>query len=281
MVTTESNGKLAKPQTAAIAKAQQGGGVAGLLQRMAPEMAKALPKHLTAERMARVALTAVRMNPDLAVCSQASLAACIMVAAQLGLEPNTPLGHAYLIPRNNAKTGGKECTILIGYQGLLDLARRNGAVEKIWCYPVFQGDEFSLELGLKPSLNHVPMGEEDPAKLTHVYACAKLKGADDPVFVVVTRKQIEAARARGGNRSYSPWATDFVAMALKTAIRRLMKWVPQSLEVASVVAAEEAVERGQSQSAALAPLVADTVERLDYQMPEQAELADDAEVDNG
>lgn len=278
MVTTATNGKIQRtePAAAAIQKAPVGDSVADLLRRMEPEMKRALPKHLTAERMARVALTAVRMNRDLALCSQASLAACIMTAAQLGLEPNTPLQHSYLIPRNSKE--GKQCTILIGYQGLLELARRSGAVEKIWAYPVYDGDDFHVEYGLHPTLRHVPCGEEHDSKLTHVYACAKLKDSPEPIFVVVTRKQIEATRARSASGSSGPWKTDLVPMALKTGIRRLMKWVPQSLEMASVISAEEAAERGESQSAALAPIVGDAVERLDYSMPDATGLLDDDSV---
>jgi recombination protein RecT len=108
-------------------------------------------------------------------------------------------------------------------------------------YPVFEGDTFDYRLGLEPTLVHVPDpdGEENPETLTHVYAIAKVNG--EPQFVVLTRKQIDRARAvsKTGTRRDSPWSTWYVEMALKTAIRRLCKYLPQTVELAHAQQVEE------------------------------------------
>ena len=194
------------------------------------QIAVALPKHLPPDRMVRVALTALRTVPKLAQCSQVSFAGAIMTLAQLGLEPNTPLGHAYLIPRNDKKRG-LEVTVIIGYQGYLELARRSGLVKSIYAHDVCEGDAFEYELGLHPRLYHVPCGEGKT--LTHAYAVAKIEGGD-PVFSVLTLAEIEARRKRGASgQGYStPWDSDYAAMAMKSAVRALWPWLPKSAEMA-------------------------------------------------
>lgn len=192
------------------------------------QLAAALPKHMTPERMARLALTALRTTPKLAECSQMSFAGEIMKLAQLGLEPNTPLGHAYLIPRNNRRAGGTECTTVIGYQGYIELARRAGTL--VYAHVVYEGDIFEFELGLTPKLRHVPMGKTDT--ITHAYAVARPKGSE-PIFEVLPLGRIEERRKRGasGSGSKTPWDTDYAAMARKTAIRAIWYALPKSTEM--------------------------------------------------
>jgi recombination protein RecT len=251
--------------------------LAGLLKQLEPQMALALPKHLNGERMARLALTALRTTRDLASCTPESFAASIMACAALGLEPNTQLGLAYLIPRRNSRNGGKmECTMQIGYQGMLDLARRSGLTASIQAFPVFLGDEFRYSLGLEPTLYHVPCGEDDSAKLTHAYGVCRIKEAD-PVFVVLTRKQIEARRSRGGAGSgFSPWKTDYVPMAQKTAIRALFTWMPRSAEMARAEAIEVAQETGRSVIAELPEQAAAALLGVGIQ-----DVTDDGEIVDG
>ncbi len=240
-------------QTGQIVKAPKdaASNLAGLIEKMRPEMARALPRHVTPDRMARIVLTAVRTNPKLAECSPSSFLGCVMSLAQLGLEPNTPLQHAYLIPRNmkNAATGRKEmqCTMLIGYQGMLDLARRSGQVTGIYAYAVRQGDEFAYQLGTEPFVKHVP--SEDPDRegkpITHVYAVARIRHGE-PSFVVLTAAQVNARRNRSMAKNDGPWQTDPEAMTLKTGIRALWPWLPKSAEMARAEALEVAVDTGRS-----------------------------------
>lgn len=240
--------KLATTSTGEVQRAAKPAAtLVGLLEQLKPEMARALPKHLNGDRMARLALTALRTTRDLAACTPESFAASIMGCAALGLEPNTQLGLAYLIPRRNH--GKLECTMQIGYQGQLDLARRSGMVASIQAFPVFSGDDFRYSFGINPTLHHVPCGEDDPSKLTHCYAVCRLKDpGSDPVFVVLNRKQIDKRRDRGGagSSSFSPWKTDYVAMAQKSAVRALFAWMPRSAEMATAVAVETAQETGRS-----------------------------------
>jgi recombination protein RecT len=226
-----------------IIKSTDPNGLVVLLKKMAPAMASALPRHMNADRMSRVALTALRTTPALASCTPASFLGSILQASQLGLEVNTPLGQAYLIPY------GTTCQLIIGYQGMLDLARRSGLVSAIYAFAVYDGDEFRYELGLTPTVRHVPADVSHDAKsLTHVYAVAKLKDGE-PIFTVLTRAEVERFRSRSMAKNSGPWVTDYEAMALKTSVRRLFRWLPKSAEMAMSVALDESPEHGQSQLA--------------------------------
>lgn len=216
---------------------KRGNDVVSLLQRMQPEIERALPKHVDPDRMARIALTALRTTPKLQRCTVPSLLGCILSAAQLGLEPNTPLQHCYLIPRKN------ECTLLIGYQGMIDLARRTGEVTDIYAHVVREGDEFEWELGLDRKLRHKPLAEHG-APVTHAYGVAHLRGSAHPAFVVLTRSEIEARKSRGAGGP--AWRSDYEAMAMKSAIRALWPWLPKSAEMALAAEIEDAPSRGGS-----------------------------------
>jgi len=234
--TTQQNGQIVQRKAEPVKTLQ------GLLESLKGEMAKALPKHMTADRMARVSLTAVRMTKGLGDCTHASFAACIMTLSQLGLEPSNGLGHAYIIPFKNIRAGTTEATLIIGYQGMIELARRSGQVENIWAYPVYEGDDFDVTYGLAPDVKHVPrFATNDPRKLIAVYAAATLKGSTKPVFVVLQKVEIEAFRKRGasGKNIKTPWDTDYQAMALKTAVRQLFKWLPKSVEMATAAVIDE------------------------------------------
>jgi len=236
-VSTNGNGQIqqrpARPEE----------GLTKLLAGMQGQMARALPKHLSADRMARVVLTSLRTVKDLALCTPQSFMACIMTLAQLGLEPSNGLGFAYLIPRKNRKAGTVECTVILGYQGLIELARRSGQIRSIMATAVYSGDEFTVRYGLHPDLVHVPdwNGQRGREHLVAVYAVAKLKDNDEPIFVVIPKSEIEAARKRGASGAgvSTPWDTDYEAMALKTAVRRIFRWLPKSVEMATAMRVDD------------------------------------------
>ena len=209
-----------------------------LLDRNKDAVGASLPSGMSRDRFIRLLLTAANVNPGLLECTPQSFLAAAVTSAQLGLEPNDPRGLAYLIPFNDRKKG-KVVQFIIGYRGMLDLARRSGMVSAINAFPVYEGDTFVYSLGLEPTLEHIPGDDEDPAKLTHVYAVAKVAG--EPQFVVMTRKQIDRVRAssQGAKSDYSPWNTHYVEMALKTALRRLCKWLPQTVEMAQAADHDE------------------------------------------
>lgn len=226
---------------------------AAALQRLGPEIARALPKHITPDRMARVCLTALRTTPKLATCTQESFLGAILACAQLGLEPNSPLGHAFLVPYENYKAKRTDCQLIIGYQGMIELAYRSGRVTSIAAQVVRQGDHFIYELGLRPKLEHRPSEDADREQrpITHAYAVAQIKDGE-PISWVLSYPQIEARRTRGasgkkypdGNRVKTPWDTDYEAMALKSAVRALFKWIPKSPELALAEHVEDASEVG-------------------------------------
>lgn len=218
--------------------------LAELLMGQKDQIALAIPKHMTADRMLRVSMTALRTTPKLAECTPQSFLSCVMSAAQLGLEPNTPLGHCYLIPRRDKSAKVTNCTLLIGYQGMQDLARRSGQLRRIHAYVVREGDHFAWTLGINPDIQHTPASGNENRPITHAYAVARLKDGDD-VFAVLTRGEIEKRRKRGASGSgiKTPWDTDYDAMALKSAVRALWAFLPKSSEMAMAVSVEEAHER--------------------------------------
>lgn len=209
--------------------------MADQIQALVPQLARAIPKHMDPDKMARLALTEFRKNPALANCSPESFFGSLMTATQLGLEPG-PLGHAYLIPYKG------QVTLQIGYRGLLELVGRSDRVETVYAYPVYEGDEFNFQLGAKPDIGHKPGDEVDADKLTHVYAVAWIKNTSIPRIEVMTRRQVEAIRGRSAAASRgrsTPWDTDFAEMARKTVLKRLCKTLPLSVEIHSAIANDE------------------------------------------
>jgi recombination protein RecT len=232
-------------------KSAQANTIAGLLSdpKIKQQMALALPKHMNPDRLARIALTEVRKVPALGKCDQASFLGAIMQCAQLGLEPGGALGHAYLLPFENRKKGITEVQFIVGYRGMLDLARRSGQIQSIEARAVYSGDQFHVSLGLNPDLQHVPDWESPdrgPAQLRFVYAVAKLKDGGTQ-FEVMSRADIERVRAQSKAGQSGPWVTHFEEMAKKTVIRRLFKYLPVSIELAQAVSLDEQAESGLQQ----------------------------------
>ena len=257
---TTKDGQIVPKSTDTKPAAEQ---MAQLIQKMTPELARALPKHVTADRMARIVLTAIRMNPKLAETTQASFLGCVLSCAVLGLEPNTPLGLAYLIPRKNNKQGGRqECTLQIGYQGMIDLASRAGVT--VYAYAVRKGDEFHVQLGMNPNVEHVPSDDADRESkpITHAYAVS-ITQDNRRSFTVLSKAQIDARRARSGASDEGPWVTDYEAMACKTAVRAHFRWMPKQTEkgnlLAQAAALDEAPENGLPQLQAMDPAITDAL----------------------
>lgn len=178
------------------------------------------------DRLKLVALTAFTRNPDLLKCTPVSLARAIVEAGQLGLEPTGLLGGAYLVPRGN------EATLLVGYKGLVNLAKRSGEVSRVEARIVREKDAFAYAYGLNARLEHQPYsGLEDPGKLTHAYAIIHYRDGSSQ-FEVMSVAEIEAIRARSASPQRGPWVSDYFEMAKKTVLRRALKLAPLSIEVA-------------------------------------------------
>jgi len=248
---TSTSGEIVPRDAAKVAAPKDS--VENLFERLKPAMASVLPKHVTADRLARIALGSIRKTPELGQSEPRSLVSAVMQCAVLGLEPDNGLGHAYLLPFKNRKRGCIETQLIIGYRGMMDLARRSGAISTIAAVAVYPWDEFSYRLGLSPDVHHVPgkrppevsMGAV-PGAVTHVYAVARLKDGGVQ-FVVLDRDEVESYRARSRAKDSGPWVTDWIAMAKKTAIRRLFTWLPSSIEMQRASALDDEVETGRDQ----------------------------------
>lgn len=210
------------------------------------QIACALPKHITADRMVRIATTEIRKIPKLATCDQRSFLGAIMQCAQLGLEPGGALGHSYLIPFENKKNHLTEVQLIIGYRGMLDIARRSGQIVSISARIVHERDHFRYAYGLREDIEHVPCEDGDQGRLTHVYAVARLKDGGVQ-FEVMSKADIDKVRAQSKSSSAGPWVTHYDEMAKKTVIRRLFKYLPVSIEMQTAVSLDEKAETDISQ----------------------------------
>lgn len=231
---------------------------------VALEIQKALPEGLKFERMMRVIATAVSENPKLALCTRRSLLGTVIQCAQLGLELGGYLGHAYPIPYRNSKASRElgrdvyDCTLQLGYRGLVELAYRSGKVLSIAAEVVGRDDKFHVTMGSDARIVHEPnlessdrdlMGE--PVEVVAAYAIVKLRGGGE-VFRVVTGKQLEAlqieAKRKAGGRNDGPWFTHFNEMCRKTPVRRMAKMLPLSPEFTEAAVMDEYHETGVTHS---------------------------------
>ncbi|WP_126448368.1 recombinase RecT [Sulfuricystis multivorans] len=235
------------------AEAKQG--FPAMLEKFKGEIARALPKHINPDRMARIALTAFRMTPKLGECDPRSVFAAVIQSSQLGLEVGL-MGEAHLVPF------GDQCQLIPGYTGLMKLARQSGLVQDIYAHEVRVNDKFTLKLGLERVLEHKPLtgpggfpaSDEERGEVVGFYAVAVFKDGSR-TFVAMSRKEVE--RIRDNSRGYqaakrfkkeSVWDSDFVAMGLKTVIRRLCKFLPKSPELATALALDAVAENGKAQN---------------------------------
>ncbi len=220
--------------------------LAMLIDRMRPEIQRALPKHLDADRLARIATTVLRQTPALARCTPESFLGALMTCSQLGLEPG-PLGEAYLVPY------GTVCTFIAGYRGLVKLAWQSGQILSLRAETVREADTFAVHYGSDPRIEHErpPLGSTRGPGIGW-YALAKLKGGGE-AFVVMDRAEVDAIRARSKASGSGPWVTDYDAMAKKTCVRQLAKWLPLSPELASALGQDGTVRVDVSREALDAP----------------------------
>lgn len=219
--TTAKNSLTANNGTTAVAKKKQKT-IFDVIQAGAKQFATALPKHINSDRFVRIAITTIRQNPKLAQCNQESLLGALMVSAQLGLEPGV-LGQCYLIPY------GRECQFQIGYKGMIELLRRSGQLKDIYAYSVYENDEFEMTYGLNRDLKHKP-NLQNKGNFIGCYCVAVLKD-DARAFEYMTKEEIEA-HGKKFSKTYGngPWKTDFEAMAHKTVVKKMLKWLPVSVE---------------------------------------------------
>lgn len=247
MATTK--GGLAKRQ-AEIKKDEPIRSMQGLITSMQGQIKAALPSILTPERFTRMVLTSLSTNRQLQKCTPQSFLGAMMQAAQLGVEPNTPLGQAYLIPynRNTQDANGKwvkilECQFQLGYKGLIDLAYRSGAIRDISAHTVYSGDVFEFEYGFDPKLVHRPAMADrgDPVAYYAVYHTKDGGGS----FMVMSLEDVQDHKrkySKAAGKGVSPWQTNFDEMAKKTVLKRLLKYAPLKTEFVRAVSADETIK---------------------------------------
>lgn len=212
------------------------------LKAMLPAITEALPKSkgMDAERLTRLTLTTLKTNPKLLECSIESLLACVLQSAQLGLEPNL-LGSCYFVPYKG------QVSFQIGYKGLIDLVTRKGEVINIVAQEVREGDTFAYEYGRNETLKHIPAPSSLRGPIEYYYAYANMKNGGF-AFQVMHISEIEKIRDTYsmGHRfdsKNSIWVKHFTEMALKTVIKRLIKYLPISVETQSAVANDETIRK--------------------------------------
>lgn len=231
-------GGIMKKQAQAMTPVQN---VQRLILSMKGQIEKALPKVMTPERFTRITMTAIANNPQLAQCTTQSLLGAMMQAAQLGVEPNTPLGQAYLIPYRNK--GQLEVQFQLGYKGLIDMAYRSGEIKDIAAHAVYENDEFEYELGLDPKLKHIPaLKNRGQVILYYAVFHTKNGGSGFEVMSVDDIQQYAGKYSKASGSSYSPWKTNFDAMAKKTLIKQVLKYAPIKTEFVREVAADETIK---------------------------------------
>ena len=220
--TTAKNSLTGANGTSVAKKENKSKTIFDVIQAGAKQFATALPKHINSDRFVRIAITTIRQNPKLAQCNQESLLGALMVSAQLGLEPGV-LGQCYLIPY------GRECQFQIGYKGMIELLRRSGQLKDIYAYSVYENDEFEMTYGLNRDLKHKP-NLQDRGNFIGCYCVAVLKD-EARAFEYMTKEEIEA-HGKKFSKTYGngPWKTDFEAMAHKTVVKKMLKWLPVSVE---------------------------------------------------
>lgn len=256
--------------TTQVKKASPSKGMEQLLTKMAGQIQKALPSMVSSERFQRVALTAFSNSPKLQQCDPMSFIAAMMQSAQLGLEPNTPLGQAYLIPYKN------QVQFQIGYKGLLELAQRSGKIKTLYAHEVRENDTFDIDYGLNQTLTHKPLLKGDRGEVIGYYAVYHLDTGGNSFIFMTKAEVLEHAEKFSKTFKNGPWQTDFDAMAKKTVIKQLLKYAPMSIEMQKAVSADETVKTEISDDMSL---VEDESLEADFQFVDETEDDQKTDVD--
>lgn len=194
------------------------------------KVALSLPKHLSPDRFARVALLAINRTPKLAQCTQSSLLQCLYDLSAVGLEPDGRRAH--LIPYKD------KCTLILDYKGIVELVRRSGDVSDLHADVICENDEFSYVFGTGSHLKHKIDLRKPRGAVIGAYSYVRLKDGSDS-FEVLQKDEIEAVRKRSMAGNSGPWVSDWNEMAKKTAFRRHSKWLPLSPELRDALEKED------------------------------------------
>ena len=181
-----------------------------------------LPPDVPIKRFLSIAWNTVTANESLLDCHPQSLIGAIVKCAMLGLDPNI-MNQAWIIPYKD------KAVFVIGYEGMMTLMYRNPRVSKVICRPVYQGDEFEVAYGCDDTIKHIPKFSSEV--VTHYYCVVTIANTHEKIFSVMTKKNVMdfAKKQPSWKKQSSSWHTDFDAMALKTVLRSVAKWVPKSV----------------------------------------------------
>jgi recombination protein RecT len=238
------------------------------LDAIRPQLEEVLPQRMDPDRFLRVVAGAVLKSPDLLKCDRISLFRAVLESAQLGLEPTGLLGSAYLVPY---RVHGKlQATLIPGYRGLIDLARRSGEIESIYAQIVREKDYFRIRQGTDPGIDHEqyipPPGSDpesdDPEKveaafpgpIVGAYMVAVLRDRSGNASIRqiewMTKAEIDAVRRRSRASGAGPWVSDYSEMARKTVVRRGAKYLPLTPEAVRAFSLDEEAERAADETGA-------------------------------
>lgn len=215
--------------------------IVSMIKQMDGAVKRALPSVMTPERFIRIAVSALSTTPKLQECHPMTFIGAMMTAAQLGLEPNTPLGQAYLIPFWNGKTKRLECQFQLGYKGMIDLAYRSNQISSIQAHVVRENDKFSYSYGLEPTLSHVPALTERGAPVS-VYAVFKTKDGGFGFKVMSWEEVMQHGQRFSKVYESGPWKTNPEEMAKKTVLKAVLKYAPLSSEFVKGTVADGTVK---------------------------------------
>ena len=241
--TMQSGGLVAQneKQEAAAKKSEKPKSVKDLIEIRMPEIQKVLPSVISPQQFLRLTLNAIQSTPHLMECTMPSFYGAVMQCAQLGLKPNVN-GEAYLIPfKNNKKGGVYECQFIVGYKGLMLLARRSGEVANIDAQTVYENDTFDLAYGFEPTLIHKPYLKGDRGKPIGFYATVILKDGGKSAYYMTVEDAQKYGKRYSKAYNNSPWVTDFEAMAKKSCLRQVLKYAPMSTDVDGAIRTDEKV----------------------------------------
>jgi recombination protein RecT len=225
-MTKQTDSPEAKPETMRL-----------YVERHLPDrIAQILPAHLKPDRFMRVAYAALVRTPKLQECTKLSVIDCLVRLSQVGLEPDGRMAH--LIPFKDTKSGTMVATLVIDYKGLVDIVRRSGEVSLVEGRAVHKGDEFKFSFGSNQYLRHVPTFDDEPGPVVAAYSFVRFKDGGES-FHVMSKREIDAIRARSKSPDKGPWVTDYEAMAAKTAFRPHSKWLPFSPELREKIWADD------------------------------------------
>lgn len=212
-----------------------------MLVKAKPKIELSLPKdsYFSADRLLQVMSSEFHKCPKLLDCSAASLGGAVMLAARLGLEPDSALGHFYILPY------GKTAQVIIGYRGMLELALRSPLVKSLYAQEVYANDTFDIVLGSEKHIRHVPFLGESRGELVAVYAIATLECGEQEIEVM-SRAEIDHIKKKSRSGGSGPWVSEYSSMARKSVLRRICKYIPRAIDLQRAASTEESLDVGSS-----------------------------------